>query len=195
MTETTWSPLMIEERFAEAADVMKRLPEVRVPGYFSTWPKALQEFSDLVGQEPPRLYRPPPGSEAIGRMEEVLDWLFWLEANAARVVFSARCDDVFVRQRPHQWDFHRHLNRTQLHSPAPVRNNQNSKNIRPIGNSILPQSISAQLCAITINAHQEKPHYIPLHELCNLPTRIKPRCASNNGQRVDRSRMATIRAG
>jgi len=88
MTETTWSPLMIEERFAEAADVMKRLPEVRVPGYFNTWPKALEEFSDLVGQEPPRVYRPPPGSDAIGRMEEALDWLLWLEADAAKVVWA-----------------------------------------------------------------------------------------------------------
>lgn len=39
MAETQWTPSLLEERFVEAADVMKRLPEVRVPGYFNTWPK------------------------------------------------------------------------------------------------------------------------------------------------------------
>jgi hypothetical protein len=32
---------MIEERFVEAADVMKRLPDVCVPGHFNTWPRML----------------------------------------------------------------------------------------------------------------------------------------------------------
>jgi hypothetical protein len=58
MADTTWTVSMIEERFVEAADVMKRLPDVRVSGYYNTWPKILYEFSDLVGQEPPRLRRP-----------------------------------------------------------------------------------------------------------------------------------------
>ena len=65
MANATWTPSMIEERFIEAADVMKRLPDVRVPGYYSLWPKALHEFADLVGQEPPRLRRPLPTPAAI----------------------------------------------------------------------------------------------------------------------------------
>ena len=32
MAEMHWTPTLVEERFVEAADVMKRLPEVRVPG-------------------------------------------------------------------------------------------------------------------------------------------------------------------
>jgi|FEC22Drversion2_1045045.scaffolds.fasta_scaffold00317_43 hypothetical protein len=87
MADTRWTPSLIEERFVEAADVMKRLPEVRVPGYFNTWPKVLREFSDLVGQEPPRLRRPPPAPDAISRMEETLNWLHWLEPTDARIVW------------------------------------------------------------------------------------------------------------
>ena len=64
MAETV-TPSIVEERFIEAADVMKRLPEVRVPGFYSVWPKAMHEFADLVGQEPARLKRPPPGPDAI----------------------------------------------------------------------------------------------------------------------------------
>jgi hypothetical protein len=87
MAETRWTPLMVEERLVEAADVMKRLPEVRVPGHFNTWPKILHEFADLVGQAPPHLKRPPPSSDAISRMEETLGWLAWLEPIDRKIVW------------------------------------------------------------------------------------------------------------
>ena len=50
MPDIHLTPSVIEERFIEAAEVMKRLPEVRVPGYFNTWPKMVVEFADRVGQ-------------------------------------------------------------------------------------------------------------------------------------------------
>ena len=78
---------MVEERFVEAADVMKRLPNVCVPGHFNTWPRMLYEFSDLVGQEPPRATRVRPNADAISRMEETLDWLKWLEPTDRKVVW------------------------------------------------------------------------------------------------------------
>jgi hypothetical protein len=87
MADATWTPSMIEERFVEAADVMKRLPDVRVPGYYNIWPKILCEFADLVGQEPLRLRRPPPAPDAISRMEETLEWMQWLETMDAKIVW------------------------------------------------------------------------------------------------------------
>lgn len=87
MPEFKWTPSLIEERFVEAADVMKRLPDVRVPGHFNTWPKMLLEFADLIGQEAPRLRRPPPGPDAISRMEETLSWLAWLEPIDRKIVW------------------------------------------------------------------------------------------------------------
>ena len=60
-----WNIEMVEERLAEAAAVMLRLPPVCVPGYFNTWPSMIVEFADRVGQqaEPTRL--PPPSPAAI----------------------------------------------------------------------------------------------------------------------------------
>jgi Domain of unknown function (DUF6362) len=87
VAEQVWTPSLVEERFVEAADVMKRLPEVRVPGYFNTWPKFPQEFADLVGQEPPPLRRPRPSPDAISRMEETLGWLRWLEPIDVKIVW------------------------------------------------------------------------------------------------------------
>ena len=34
-----WTPEMVEERLIEAAAVLKRVPAVRVGGYFNTWPR------------------------------------------------------------------------------------------------------------------------------------------------------------
>lgn len=84
----SWTIEMVEERLVEAADVMRRLPPVRVPGYFSTWPRALVEFADLVGQQPEPMRLPPPSPAAISRMEEALLWLRWLEVDDAKLVWA-----------------------------------------------------------------------------------------------------------
>ena len=82
-----WTRELVEERLIEAADVMKRLPNVRVAGFFSTWPAKRQEFSDLVGQEPVPMRRPAPARDAIDRTEQALPWLQWLEAEDAKLVW------------------------------------------------------------------------------------------------------------
>lgn len=87
MTELKWTPSLIEERFVEAADVMKRLPNVRIPGHFNTWPAMMAEFADLIGREPERLRRGPPAPDAISRMDEALMWLRWLDPVDAKIVW------------------------------------------------------------------------------------------------------------
>jgi hypothetical protein len=115
MIQTHWTPSLIEERFVDAADVMKRLPDVRVPGYFNTWPRALREFADMVGQETGPLHRPRPSPAAISRMEETLGWLLWLEQLDRKIVWrrakgdrwKAVCAEVgLTRSAAHQhWMF------------------------------------------------------------------------------------------
>lgn len=87
MAEFQWTPSLVEARIVEAVDVLKRLPEERMQGYYSTWPRIVPEFSDLVGQEPPRLKRPLPSPAAISRMEETLEWPKLLEPRDARIVW------------------------------------------------------------------------------------------------------------
>lgn len=82
-----WNKERVLERLEEAVDVMKRLPPVRVSGYFSLWPKIAPEFSDLVDREQPRMKRPPPPPDAITRAEETLLWLRWLELDDSRLVW------------------------------------------------------------------------------------------------------------
>jgi hypothetical protein len=83
-----WTVEMVEERLVEAADVMRRLPDVRVPGHFNTWPPVVVEFADRVGQDPEPMRLPPPSPAAISRMEETLGWLRWLKAEHAKLVWA-----------------------------------------------------------------------------------------------------------
>lgn len=87
MAEGCWTPVMIEERLEEAANVMRRLPPVKVQGYYSLWPRYVYEFADLVGQDEPKLRLPPPSSDAITRMDEAMEWLRWLEPDDAKLVW------------------------------------------------------------------------------------------------------------
>jgi hypothetical protein len=115
MAEMHWTPSSVEERFVEAAGVMKRLPEVRVPGYFNTWPKMVVEFADRVGQQAEPMRLPPPSPAAISRMEEALGWLLWLDPLDAKIVWlratgerwKAICWKVgLVRSAAHQhWQY------------------------------------------------------------------------------------------
>lgn len=82
-----WTPALVEDRLLDAAEVMKRLPAVSVQGYFNCWPAIVYDFADLVGQEPPRLRRPLPPPDAISRMERTLEWLRWLDAEDAKLVW------------------------------------------------------------------------------------------------------------
>ena len=86
-----WTIEIVEERLVEAAAVIRRLPPVRVPAYFNTWPQMVVEFADRVGQQPEPMRLPPPSPSAISRMEETLGWLRWLEAEHAKLVW-ARAD-------------------------------------------------------------------------------------------------------
>ena len=83
-----WTPEMVEERLIEAASVLRRLPRERGQGYFSTWPRMVVEFSDLVGQTPEPMRPPPPSAAAISRMEETLGWSAWLEPDDTKLVWK-----------------------------------------------------------------------------------------------------------
>lgn len=87
MAEQRWTASLVEERMVEAADTLKRLPEERVRGYFSTWPTVIRDYWEAFGREDVRLRRGPPSAAAIDRMDEALAWLAWLDPAEARIVW------------------------------------------------------------------------------------------------------------
>ena len=84
---TEWTPSLVEERLSEAAFVLKRLPEPRRQGYFSTWPEVVHSFADKVGQEPKPM-RIIPSPAAISRMEEAITWNRFLERDECHLMWA-----------------------------------------------------------------------------------------------------------
>ncbi|MBI4968201.1 MAG: hypothetical protein HZC25_08805 [Rhodospirillales bacterium] len=91
MVDPRWTATMVEERLEEASDTLRRLPEHRIQGFFSTWPPIVREFWEAFGREAPRIRRGPPSPGAITRMDEAMAWLGWLEPEDAKLLW-ARAD-------------------------------------------------------------------------------------------------------
>ena len=80
ISETGWTPALVAERLAEAADVLARLPEERIRGFYDLWPRILG--APCTGGGPAAAM-----PEAIDRMDEALFWLTWLEPEERRLVW------------------------------------------------------------------------------------------------------------
>ena len=87
MAKPHWTVSIIEDHFEEAARTLRRLPDSRVPGYFNTWPAMVRSAFEAFGYERARMPRIAPSPQAIGRMEETITWLAWLEPDDARIVW------------------------------------------------------------------------------------------------------------
>ena len=78
----------VEDRIHEAARTLRRLPEERVQGYFSTWPKIKRDEMEILQMEKEPM-RVRPTSDDITEMEEVLVvWLRWLEVDERKLVWQ-----------------------------------------------------------------------------------------------------------
>jgi hypothetical protein len=81
-----WTPRLVEQRLAEAASVLRQLPEPRRQGYFNTWPEIIHSLAGKVGQEPGPM-RVLPSPAAISRMEETLGWTVGLDPIDGKIIW------------------------------------------------------------------------------------------------------------
>ena len=82
-----WTPEAVATRFADAVAVGRRLPRVRVQGYFNAWPEFVREEWETFSAEPP-IYRPsPPSPKDIDRMLETMRWVQWLEVEQRHLIW------------------------------------------------------------------------------------------------------------
>ena len=76
----------VANQFEEALLTLKRLPPVRVQGYFKIWPDIIhspQELSMLEVQ-PMRVTATPA---AITRLEQTLSWMYWLTIEERKLLW------------------------------------------------------------------------------------------------------------
>jgi uncharacterized protein DUF6362 len=71
----------VAECFADSAETARRLPIVRVQGYFNLWPAIRRQPRETWGASDiePRPLLPPPA--AIERMLETIGWVLWLSVD------------------------------------------------------------------------------------------------------------------
>ena len=82
-----WTASIVEERLEEAAAVLRRLPPVKVRGYFSSWPQIAHDAEDKRDWETQVRRLGPPSARAISRMEQTLTWFCYLTPDENRLVW------------------------------------------------------------------------------------------------------------
>lgn len=89
-----WTVTDVADRFEDAAYTLKRLPSVRVQGYFSTWPPIVRTTMEQLQEDHVPLRLGPPSAEAITRMEETIQWIFFLDDEGERRLIWLRAARV-----------------------------------------------------------------------------------------------------
>jgi hypothetical protein len=88
----------VADRFEEAAQTLHRLPRVGVQGYFNAMPPVIRTAAEVLQEEKLPMRMGPPSADAISRMEEVLDWIWWLDDEDERRLVWLRAERVIWKR-------------------------------------------------------------------------------------------------
>ena len=83
-----WNEKIVMAYLEDAASIHRRLPEVKVAGYFSLWPETMADdwtrlYDAVNGQN--RLGSPMP--REVSYHEEIMEWLRWLDRHQQQIVW------------------------------------------------------------------------------------------------------------
>ena len=84
----------VADRFEQAAQTLHRLPRVGVQGYFNAMPEVIRTAAEILQEEKLPMRLGPPSAEAISKMEEVLEWVWWLDDEDERRLVWLRAERV-----------------------------------------------------------------------------------------------------
>ena len=82
-----WTPKMVCDQMEEAVRTLRKLPPVKVRGYFNTWPAIKHDFGEIIDHEAQPL-RLRATTAAITRLEQVFDWMPWLTVEERRLLWQ-----------------------------------------------------------------------------------------------------------
>lgn len=77
MADRTWTADDVADHFEEAFRTLRKLPPVRVQGYFNAWPPIVRSEKEILAMEPQPM-RVWPSTSAITRLEQTFDWVLWI---------------------------------------------------------------------------------------------------------------------
>ena len=87
MADAEWSGEAVADHFEEAVRTLRKLPPVRVTGYFNAWPEILRSAKEIAAMAPEPM-RVLPSTRAITRLEQTFDWVLWIEEAERKLVWS-----------------------------------------------------------------------------------------------------------
>jgi len=90
-----WTIDDVANRFHEATQTSRRLPPVRVQGYFNVWPLFARQEWEVMSNTDVELRAMPPTPEAVERMLEAMRWVQWLEEEQRHL--------VWMRAKEYEW--------------------------------------------------------------------------------------------
>lgn len=82
-----WTVDDVAARFEEAATTGRRLPLVKVQGYFNVWPTIVRTEYERMARDEALIYRFPPTPAAVERMLVVMQWIQCLEVEQRKLVW------------------------------------------------------------------------------------------------------------
>jgi len=87
MTRKHWTKKDVEDHFEEAVYTLKKLPDFKVPGYFSTWPEIEYTTQERMRQMkfPAKLHATP---EQVTRLEQTFDWMLWITVEERKLIWK-----------------------------------------------------------------------------------------------------------
>ena len=87
MADRIWTADCVADHFEEAFRTLRKLPPVKVQGYFNTWPDIVRTSREIAAMEPQPM-RVWPSAAAITRLEQTFDWVLWIEEAERKLVWS-----------------------------------------------------------------------------------------------------------
>ena len=86
MAEAEWTGETVADHFEEAVRTLRKLPPVRVTGYFNAWPEVLRSAKEIAAMEPEPM-RLLPSTGAITRLERTFDWMLWITVEERKLIW------------------------------------------------------------------------------------------------------------
>ena len=86
MAEAEWTGDTVADHFEEAVRTLRKLPPVRVTGYFNAWPEVLRSAKEIAAMEPVPM-RVLPSTGAITRLEQTFDWMLWITVEERKLIW------------------------------------------------------------------------------------------------------------
>jgi len=85
--EDKWTARDVEIHFREAILTLKKLPPVKLKGYFNSWPDIVYTPNEKIFQEkkPMRVLATP---EAVTKLDQTFEWMSWVTIEERKLIWK-----------------------------------------------------------------------------------------------------------